>query len=61
MESMEEKENFNASHQIFGSINKDTVIYRLYVLQNIEINKNRGNTKIIKGKLYKTYRLFFYN
>ena len=40
---------------IFGLKIGNTVIYKLYVLQNIEVKINYKNTVIINDKLYENY------
>ena len=34
---------------------ENTVIYRLYVIQNIEVKTNYRNVVVIKNKLYRNY------
>ena len=48
---------FGDQTSIFGPIVGNTVIYRLYVLQNTGFLINYGNTKFIKNKLYENYGL----
>ena len=40
----------------FDPIVENTVIYRLYVIQNIEVKINYRNTVAIKNELYENYR-----
>ena len=48
---------FSDQTPIFGPIVRNIVKYRLYVLQNIEVSINYGNTEFIKNKLCGNYGL----
>ena len=61
MESVKGEQNFNDNQQIFGPTNKNTIIYRLHVMQNTKVNKNKENIESRKSKLYKIYQVIFYN
>ena len=37
---------------------ENTVIYRLYVIQNTEVKTNYKNIVVIKNKLYENYKFY---
>ena len=48
---------FSDQTSIFGLTIKDTIIYRLYVIQNIEVSINYRNIEFTQNELYEIYGL----
>ena len=52
------KRGFDNQTSDFDPTIENTVIYRLYVIQNIEDKRNYKNAIVIKNKLYRNYRFY---
>ena len=46
---------FGDQTSIFRPIVENTIIYRMYVIQNIEVQTNYENIEFIKNRLYRNY------
>ena len=55
------KKGFGDQTSTFGSAVENTVIYKLYVIQNTKTQTTYKNTEFRKNKLYRIYWVIFYN
>ena len=52
------KRDFDDQTFDFDPTIENIIIYKLYVIQNIEVKTNYGNTIVVKNKLYENYEFF---